>query len=476
MQKVMKNTGNMASGVLATCLALALALLMAPHAALASITADSTAGLTVSGLSSGDTVRIYKVVDATYDASSNSLTYAFAGDYGLTMDSYTGLTGDSDEMKAAADKIAAVVSQSTPAQEKTADSDAVTFSGLPMGQYLVLVNGATSDYVYQNTVVSLVPSVVNGDYALSDATATVKKEPVSIDKKVAGADSTDAYSIGDKVPFTITATVPVYPEKATDKTFAIGDVQSSGLTFDDDVQVAIGTEGKALTAGTEYKLAKTADGFKVTFDYGSIAQYAGQNVTVSYTATINDKAAVTNPETNKATLEFSTNPYDENSHKTKDDHVDVTTYGVYLQKVAKDGGAALSGAEFAVYKADENGTVTLDGKTGKYRQVGTIVTGDDGYGKTDDLGAGTYCLKETKAPAGYVLSSSIWEFTISKDKVDADGTYAHYFNEGKIENAQTPSLPQTGDVGGMLLVAAGCAIAAAGVAVLAVARRRSRHE
>lgn len=467
----MKERRDVLGLALSVLLAVAMAVVMAPARAYAQISASSTANITVNGLTAGDSVRIYKVVDANYDEGTNAVTYAFTGDYGLTMDKYEALENDSDGMKAAADQMASKVSTGTPTQTATAAGDSVTFSNLSMGQYLVLVTGASNETVYQNTIVSLVPTVENGDFVLSDATATMKKEPVTITKTVDGADSTDAYALGDKVPFTITSTVPVYPDNATDTTFTISDVETAGLTFDDDVTITAGTAKVPLTAGTDYTLTKTDDGFKITFDYAKVKAYAGQNVTVSYTATINAAAVVTTPETNTATLEFATNPYDANSHKTKDTPSKVYTYGVYLKKVDKDGGAPLADAEFAVYKADPNGTVTLEGKQGTYRLVGTIKTGSDGYGAIDDLGAGTYCMKETKAPSGYVLSDSVWEFTVSKDAVDATGTYANYYNAGTVQDVKTPGLAYTGDAGTFALTVTGCAAMVAGVVALVASRR-----
>lgn len=64
---------------------------------------------------------------------------------------------------------------------------------------------------------------------------------------------------------------------------------------------------------------------------------------------------------------------------------------------------SFEGAEFGVY-------TNANGVSGK---VGTLVTGKDGISQTLELDAGTYYIKELKAPPGYALDDTIREVTVT---------------------------------------------------------------
>ena len=66
----------------------------------------------------------------------------------------------------------------------------------------------------------------------------------------------------------------------------------------------------------------------------------------------------------------------------------------------------LKGAEFGVYN---NANVTSG-------QVGKLVTDKSGKTNTLDLNAGTYWVKELKAPKGYALSSEVKKIELSAGK------------------------------------------------------------
>lgn len=79
--------------------------------------------------------------------------------------------------------------------------------------------------------------------------------------------------------------------------------------------------------------------------------------------------------------------------------------GFKLNKIDGETNQKLAGAEFTLY--DESGTI-----------VKTYTTDEEGLinsGKT--LDRGNYMIKETKAPAGYMLSDKEYKFTIKPDKI-----------------------------------------------------------
>ena len=116
----------------------------------------------------------------------------------------------------------------------------------------------------------------------------------------------------------------------------------------------------------------------------------------------------------------------------------------------------LSGAEFALYKADVNGDQTT-------AQVGTYTSGNQGRIAITDLPIGNYVLVETKAPAGYQCSAIPWKITVADNR-----TITVTYNNNQVEpnnniyqltNTKVYSLPSTGGsgiywymIGGMVLM------------------------
>ena len=106
----------------------------------------------------------------------------------------------------------------------------------------------------------------------------------------------------------------------------------------------------------------------------------GQAITVTYTATLN-KDAVTgfDPNTNKATVEYSNKPGTGEKGESEPSKVDVHTFNFtifkyYLKDAAKTG---LANAEFELYKANTTGDAAdtnakiknVDEGEGVYRQA-----------------------------------------------------------------------------------------------------------
>ena len=83
----------------------------------------------------------------------------------------------------------------------------------------------------------------------------------------------------------------------------------------------------------------------------------------------------------------------------------------------------LEGAEFGVYRKDDPDTL-----------VTTLVTGEDGTAISGGLDAGTYILKETKAPDGFASNDKTYEVTVENNKTDTtwyDTPIENVANEGR---------------------------------------------
>ncbi|MBT1164333.1 SpaH/EbpB family LPXTG-anchored major pilin [Bifidobacterium felsineum] len=520
--------------------------LQAPHAYAADpVTSASTGSLTMTGLENGVTVKAYKVIDVNWNDAqgepasprytwnsavqqyikTNFASYIDSSNNAVT-EAY--LKADATALATFYDKLSSQTKSLTVAGTETSaggtagtdNTASVTFSGLNMGSYLVLVTGG--EYVYRASVASIWPNLdeKTNTWKVENGTLTVKRDNVDIDKSVNEENKdhvsgegvldkgTDSASIGDTVNFDLRAKVPTFPTNAENKQFYLGDKLSEGLTLDASSIKVYGVPengAEVLLSGTgadaAYTLTTTgavrpdnnaAVSFLVNFNYDQIKQYA--KVHVDYNATVNEKAVIGpggNPNT--VTLIYSNNPYGNNTYKTHEDKVKVFSYGLDVFKYHKVNGKeeALTGVEFTLKKKGADATLKLIKKAdGYYRlpakgETGTIealavgtTSGNEGKLKVDGLDEGTYVLTESKRPAGYGAIAPI-EFTI-KDKagsstvehtgIEQSSTANDGYHSMKVENV--PGLPNTGGVGTVVLTAAGVLLIAGGL-LMAIRRKRA---
>ena len=87
-----------------------------------------------------------------------------------------------------------------------------------------------------------------------------------------------------------------------------------------------------------------------------------------------------------------------------------------VQKVGEDGVEKLEGAEFELYKV-------IEGNTDKKNPIKPdAIENVTGLVEFADLKDGQYLLEETKAPTGYVLSTTKWEVTVKDGRVNISST------------------------------------------------------
>lgn len=310
-------------------------------------------------------------------------------------------------------------------------------------------------------------------------------------------DSAD-YDIGDVVPFKLEGTVSSKYADYKTYYFAFHDQAEAGLTFNKD-SVKVYVDGNEITSGYSVE-SSPADGdtFDVVFaNLKTIADVqAGSKITVEYTATLNDKAALgSQGNVNKAKLEFSNNPNEEQDGSKKPetgetpwDNVIVFTYQVVVNKV-KANGDALSGAEFTLEKVlNDNSKKTV-----------AVVKNTEGTTFTfKGLDDGKYILTETKTPATYNTIEPI-EFTVTAEHTviwngeartdiltgltgsTADGKVTFTANANKSElttnvvNQSGATLPGTGGIGTTIFYVIGGLLMAA-AAVLLITKKRMNSD
>ncbi len=357
---------------------------------------------------------------------------------------------------------------------KLGDVTSHKFTSLDAGYYLVYVTGGKE---IQSSLVT-----VDGEHT----TVYLKTEAPSIEKKA----NKITVNIGDVVTYTVTGSIPDTTGYAA-YVYKIHDTLSTGLDFVNDatgaaltdktVKVEVKFSGAGVTdAGTAPTTATldTADNRKMSLDLSEWVRAnqtnKGKEFTVTYYAKVNKAAVVT--EKNSAHLEYGNDPSDTTT--TTPSEAKTPTYPLDILKVKKDSSpeVILADAHFTLYPSNTAGDideskpikVTKDAE-GKYSyaadQNATDATDDmvtdanniDGQGYNlhiNGLAAGTYYLKETKAPEGYNKLTKAIKVTITKSTTGDESAWTLAVENGtadgkivKVENSTGSLLPSTGGRG-----------------------------
>lgn len=469
------------------------------------VTASSTASITINNAVENDVLAAYKVVDITYNAANNTLSYAwnsafadyFAGTTSFnstakTVEQFDALKDDSDELKTLlaglpnyiiANSIAPVGSTQTVAADKTA-----TFADLAMGEYFIRPTSTTS--VYQLMLQKVEPTVSGGAYVIDDVTFSAKHKDVTVDKS---ADKTSVTK-NEKVTYTITVDIPTYASQAVDKSFYVSDLLPDGLTIDTD-SIKVQIDGIDVDTAA-YTLDMTANTttepyytFKLSVDTDQYAEKwsanGGKQLVITYTATLNDNdtTQVNTKETNTVTFDYSNYPFVANSHAQKTDTVDVTTFAIKIDKFVKDQEATkLAGAKFDLYRTATQAEIDA-GKSVEIPHTSIQGIKLEGDKVTDANGTATfakyeangtnydYYLVETQAPSGYnILNNAVKVNFTDSDVATTEGIYTV-----KVPNSSGIKLPITGGTGTVIFTIIGIALMVGAVVLFAVSRKKAKE-
>lgn len=373
------------------------------------------------------------------------------------------------------------------ATTKTDKDGAFSFSNIPYGEWIVKEVVAPTGYVVDATQhhIHISDDGVVINITMTDKQVQISKTDITGEKEVVGAELTITDESGNVVDsWTSTDTVHyanglVEGQKytLTEKTAPLGYAVATSVEFvvstDKVTQQVTMVDKQVLISKTDVTSGQELAGAELT-----ITDERG-NVIDSWTSTDTAHYANGLVEGQKYTLTEKTAPY---GYEVANSIVFVVTNDKATQTVVMNDSPILSSVlvnkvdsitgeniiskkfEFTLYSDVEckNEIVTVNANT------------DDGTALFSDLRYGTYYIKETKAPKGYMLSDEVVKIEINDKGVFANGERLTEENDVYSIVYQNSLLPSvfTGDTKSILMYLTMAVIAVVFIAIMIIIKKK----
>lgn len=329
-----------------------------------------------------------------------------------------------------------------------------------------------------------------------------------------GWGSSADHAINEEFQFQLIATLPESENNGraydyyNEYTVRFNDTLSNGITYDRLDSVVINSDGHTYDITNDSSMYEVDDS-QLKNDNSFVVSIPdvktcvkdpefnlnnGATITVTYTAHLNENAAVNGSAENKNSvrLQYSNNPRPDGEYwgytpnYTPESEVYVYTYQLNNTKYRDDDipGNELAGAGFRLYSdADYKNEVKLyqDGEfyypikdaTDKYKEAVEMKSAANGQFNVKGLDAGTYYLKETTTPADFTPCSVIPPVTITANhngnRVELDSSKLSTTIINKKAGGIT--LPSTGGIGTTLFYVVGGGLMVAAIVLLVTKKR-----
>ncbi|MGA9518500.1 MAG: SpaH/EbpB family LPXTG-anchored major pilin [Trichococcus sp.] len=314
----------------------------------------------------------------------------------------------------------------------------INVENLTVGHYYFIETIAPTGYGLNKTPVEFDITIIDHDETIGVADDNFLYP--TIDKFITAIGTkTDTANINELKTWIIQTTIP--GDIKDYESYIITDILDPALDYENSFSIKAGNH--VLVPSVDYifpePLVGTAGALlSININPASLKDYAGQKVTVEFKTSINENAVMDDEIENNATIRTTLDgtPYEEDVP----DLPEVHTGGKKFVKVGKTtDSAALSGAEFKIFKAGTTDYLQSDWSWGSKATARVFKSGADGKFEVTGLAYGNYTLEETKAPTGYNLRADV-NFTVGL------GSYADA-STATITNAPTLTLPSTGGMG-----------------------------
>lgn len=343
----------------------------------------------------------------------------------------------------------------------------------------------TYDYDTVNLASKINVSGITVTKTVADSNVgTQKNADYTLTASVAGSETNKIakYAIVDKMDDALTLINDINSDDETDKV-RVSFVDKDGTETPASVKKSDADTSYDFKVVSGYSY-KDAEGNDATATFAIVASedllkgdkfYGYDTIKVTFKAKVNADIAekVTKDLPNTDGLYYG----NEGNYTYKTGQtVNVATAGLTVTKVnGNTTSTRIAGAEFTLYSdAACNTPVTVDGVTVK--ATSTETGNDKFYYGTHEFyftPGVTYYTKETTAPSGYNINSTVFELTATAKQYKSFGTIQNAAGENVIPNYPV-TVPSTGGMGTMMFYVGGAAlIACAGVLLFVLKRKKA---